>query len=335
MGKIYTEEKENTAAKKPEREQTGKRQPIILFAALLAIIIAVIFLLPRRTQQSDQNGNDKKKDTSDPYYYTYNSEEYSTLTVFIDAGHGYDDPGTFTDNLCGLYEKDINLALALKLRDKLSAMGINVIMSREDDEKPEGYENTKYVLSPADRAELVNSSDTYINLMISLHCNSFPSYETVSGTRLYFYAGSDKYTCALARATADGINSVINSNLPRLYSMEYEDSYYILKNTSLPAILVECGFVTNKGDAELMLDEKWREDFTTGLANGIFKFFNMPFTKTVGSSISGSSVSDSFVSGNSTSDSLVSGSSASGDTGPDSISRSEVHAKPHTKILLF
>lgn len=279
MNDLRQNETKTEPAKKPLKEK--QIQLLMLLAAALAVIIsAVAVFLPHSGTTSTAGGGSGglsggRKDQNDPYYLTYPSENYDSFTVFVDAGHGYDDPGAFTDYLDGLYESDINLDMALRLRDKLSARGINVIMSRTENVKPDGHENEKYVLSPIDRAELVNNSDTTINLMISLHCNSFPSDESVKGTRLYFYAGSDTYTCALARDEADGITSVLKDNTPRLFSMKYDDAYYILKNTSLPAVLVECGFVTNPDDAALMLNEKWKDDFTTGLAEGVFKFFNM------------------------------------------------------------
>ncbi len=110
--------------------------------------------------------------------------------ICIDPGHGYSDGGSESQYLdvYGMTEKDINLPVALKVRDILIEKGYNVIMTRDSDKIPEGADadgDGFYYRKTEDIARFAN--ETGCEYFFSIHCDSYPADESVSGTRFYYY----------------------------------------------------------------------------------------------------------------------------------------------------
>ena len=108
--------------------------------------------------------------------------------------------------------------------------------------------------------------------------DQIPQSEDVSGTRIYYPVdtpNSTKYDKEIASACKKALEKAFpDAKKVSLMDMHGEDCYTVIYKTVVPSILVECGFITNKGDAAKLLDETWQQSFADALANGVDAFFN-------------------------------------------------------------
>lgn len=188
--------------------------------------------------------------------------------IFIDPGHGGKDPGKVGVN--GELEKDINLNIALILRDLLEKEGYEVIMTREIDMGL--YEETDSNKKNADmrnRVKLIN--DTNPVLAVSIHQNSF-SQESSHGAQVFYYEGSvegKKFASVMQKTMkeyiADGNHRVEKAN----------SAYYMLKKSTCPLIIVECGFLSNYKEAKLLTTQDYQTKMAEAIRNGILKYLSL------------------------------------------------------------
>ena len=168
----------------------------------------------------------------------------STLTVnenciVIDAGHGGDDPGKIGIN--GTLEKDVNLNIAHKLKILLESQGYEVIMTREtgDGLYQPGTRNMK-VEDMHNRCEIITKAMPVFT--VSIHQNSYPE-EYVKGAQVFYY-GQSKEGETLAKKIQSSLVSYLD---PKNHRVEKaNESYYLLKKTPTPTVIVECGFLSNR-----------------------------------------------------------------------------------------
>ena len=192
--------------------------------------------------------------------------------VVIDAGHGGKDSGALgrdeegeviynEDDKIAVMEKDINLAVALKTYKYLYNEGVNVMMTRDDDE----------FIELRDIADIAN--DAKATLFVSIHSNSVDGVPTANGTEVLYYDTDEK--------TEYGISSNDLADNILVYMVDVGDmldrglrerpGLAVLKWTEMPAALVELGFVTNAEDTEKLIDPSWQEDAAWGIAHGIIR----------------------------------------------------------------
>ena len=187
------------------------------------------------------------------------------FVIIIDAGHGGDDGGAVS--VGGICEKDLNLSMSKSLSSNLEAMGYHVIMTRTDDNDTygeEGFNKRKDILNRLKYTEQYPNS-----LFISVHMNSSTS-STDKGFTVFYGEKNE-----LSKKIAENIYYAVENfaYTSRLRDVkEAPDSVYLMNNCTVPAILVECGFISNKTDEALLIDEKYREDLSYILACGIDKF---------------------------------------------------------------
>lgn len=194
-----------------------------------------------------------------------------SFTVIIDAGHGGIDGGTQSAN--GDLEKDINLQIALILRDILNSFGIKTVMTRETDVSIHnngvtGIRNQK-ISDINNRLNIIESTPDAI--FVSIHQNYF-TQEKYSGSQV-FYSGNNPESEKLALA----IRNSILMNHQRDNTREIKKSgkeIYLLNNTSVPAIMLECGFLSNKREAELLKSENYQQQIAFFTALGIIDYIN-------------------------------------------------------------
>lgn len=184
--------------------------------------------------------------------------------VVIDCGHGGDDPGKVGVN--GVLEKDINLTVGKMVRERLKKKGYEVVMTREKDEMfgGEGSGNKK-VKDMKARVALINK--TKPALAISIHQNSYHE-ANVSGAQVFYYSHSVDGE-NVAKIMQEALLSVNPDNKREAKS---NDSYYLLKRTEVPAIIVECGFLSNPAEAELLSDEEYQKKIADAITEGAEKY---------------------------------------------------------------
>lgn len=174
-----------------------------------------------------------------------NVESRSQFVAYIDAGHGGYDPGAVAN---GLNEKDLTLSIALKVKAKLEAKGIKVVMSRDTDK----------FLSLQDIANKANASSP--DMFISIHINSAGA-TSASGIETYYYKGMDK------PLASDIQNKLIEYTGANNRGVKWEE-FFVVKNTNMPASLVECGFITNVNEANKLKSASYQDTLARAIVDG-------------------------------------------------------------------
>lgn len=185
----------------------------------------------------------------------------SQRIIWIDAGHGAFDPGKVAGKI---EEKDINLAIALKLQNYLEMGGATVLMTRMDDE---ALSSTKQG-DMYQRQVMANASEA--NIFVSIHQNSFPQ-ASVHGAQVFYFNTSDN-SRKLAEHIQRQLKEFVGTN-PRLQAKPNKN-YYVLRQTVMPAVIVECGFLTNQNDRYRLTQENYQERIAWGIYLGIVQYFN-------------------------------------------------------------
>lgn len=188
-------------------------------------------------------------------------------TIIIDAGHGGFDPGKVGVN--NAEEKDINLSISLKLKALLEQNDIRVIMTRETDVGL--YQESDRNKKNADlkkRVEIINSSDAVI--AVSIHQNSFPQ-ESSSGAQVFYHSKSPEGK-VLSEIIQEQIKETIGDGNHRV--AKSNESYYMLKKTEIPLVIIECGFLSNWKEAELLVDDAYQAKLAWAIHLGIMNYIN-------------------------------------------------------------
>lgn len=192
------------------------------------------------------------------------------LIVVVDAGHGGEDSGAVANSIL---EKDINLKIALKLRDMLEASGIEVKMIRESDisiyDTASGTIRERKVSDLKNRVEIVNSNKNHI--LVSIHQNKFEQSQ-YSGAQM-FYSTNNNKSQILAESIRKSITSLIQSNNKRELK-KGENDIYLLNNATVPAVIVECGFISNEEEAKNLSDDEYQNKMAFAIYCGILEYKN-------------------------------------------------------------
>jgi N-acetylmuramoyl-L-alanine amidase len=173
------------------------------------------------------------------------------VSVIIDPGHGGKDPGAI--GIGGLREKDVILPISIRVAQILQENGVQAVLSR----------NSDYFVSLKGRVDMAERGNA--DLFVSIHANSVGlSRPDVSGLEVYYY--SSGYN--LARSVRSGILNSVNVKDRGVRKARF----YVLRKTSMPAILVETGYVTGREDAAKLSSPQYREQMAQGIANGILSY---------------------------------------------------------------
>lgn len=187
--------------------------------------------------------------------------------VVIDAGHGGADPGKVSVD--GSLEKDINLVIAQKLQKFLQMQDVDAVLTREsDDGLYDADASNKKVQDMKNRVELIEQRQPA--LTVSIHQNSYHE-EYVHGAQVFYYANSDK-----SKELAERIQQVMAFELDRENARQAKanDSYYLLKKTSRPIVIVECGFLSNREEEEKLNTEIYQEKAAWAIHMGVMRYLN-------------------------------------------------------------
>ena len=193
------------------------------------------------------------------------SQEAKVRKVVVDAGHGGFDSGKVGIN--GALEKDINLEIARKVQQKLEQAGIATIMTRKTDQGlyDEGEENKKQQ-DMKRRCSVINESEA--DLAVSIHQNSY-TQESICGPQVFYYETSVK-----GQKLAEILQETLNQNLEivRPRAGKANDTYYLLRKTEIPTVIVECGFLSNTEEAEKLMKDAYQEKIAQAICEGVQKF---------------------------------------------------------------
>lgn len=200
------------------------------------------------------------------------SEQPAKKAIILDAGHGGEDGGAVSKS--GVVEKDINLSVALMLRDLLETSGYRVIMTRDKDIAI--YDESAETLREKKRSDLhnrldiINQNSNDDNIFVSIHQNKFPDPK-YCGTQIFYSKHNPKST-DLANSIKDSVTSFLQPENKREIK-EANKKIYLLNNSKLPAIVVECGFLSNPEELEKLADKEYQSEMAFSIYCGILNYF--------------------------------------------------------------
>lgn len=202
---------------------------------------------------------------------SYISSNYPT--VVIDAGHGGEDGGAVSE--LGSLEKDINLDICLTLEKLLIQSGVNTEMIRTTDTSvhDESAQTTRErkVSDIHNRVETANSDSN--NILVSIHQNHF-SESQYFGTQV-FYSRNHANSQVLAENIRTAVTSLLQPENTR--KCKQSSDVYLLDNTTVPAVIVECGFLSNPDEAYLLSQEDYRDSMAYSIYLGILEYIYLNY----------------------------------------------------------
>lgn len=189
-----------------------------------------------------------------------NARDYR-YTVVIDAGHGGYDGGSVSP-FSNADENHLNLEYSLTLKEILEDIGIKVVLTRKNlNGLYSLFSDNRKKDDMKKRIEIIEGSGA--NIVVSIHMNSFP-LKSSRGAQV-FYKEDDPASQNLAT----NIQNVFYQNLPYGRSLPKTGDYYILNESSIPSVIIECGFLTNEEEEKLLLDKNYMAKVCMNIAYGI------------------------------------------------------------------
>ncbi len=193
------------------------------------------------------------------------------IVVIIDAGHGGIDGGTQASD--GTLEKEINLKIALKLNDILNSMGIKTMLTRDSDKSIHNDGavtiREKKISDIKNRLQIVESTDNAV--LVSIHQNYF-TQSKYNGAQVFYSKNNPQ-----SKTIAEIIQRNIADYIQRDNSREIKQSgseIYLLHNVTAPAVMVECGFLSNTEEANKLKDDNYQQRMAFIIAISILDYIN-------------------------------------------------------------
>jgi len=195
-------------------------------------------------------------------------------TVVVDPGHGGVDGGAVSSE--GVAEKDINLNISQMLERCLSFCGYNVVMTRESDVSIHDPScssiREKKVSDLKNRLKIINGQTEAV--FISIHLNSFPD-ASQRGAQ-FFYADEDNIGYELANAMQRNAAGLIDGSNDRA-AKKCGDSIFLMKNSEIPAVLAECGFLSNPQEAQMLCTQEYQSKLAFAVFVSILQCNNINY----------------------------------------------------------
>lgn len=193
----------------------------------------------------------------------------SDKIIVLDAGHGYPDKGA--ENTRGVSESNINLAITKKLQGLLEQSGCNVILTRSDENGIYDLNSNtireKKVSDIKNRVKIGNESSA--DAFISIHLNKIPQSQYY-GWQTFFKQNNEK-----SEQLAKSIQEELNSSIQRENNREALkiSGKYIIEHVEIPTVIVECGFLSNPEEQNLLKEDNYQNKLAWGIYNGIMDYF--------------------------------------------------------------
>ena len=190
-------------------------------------------------------------------------------TIVIDAGHGGEDGGAM--GYLGIPEKEINLSISNKLSNVLNLFGVNVRMTRADDRLLyfDGQENRKKYNDVRNRTGIVNETENPV--LISIHQNKFP-LDKYFGLQVYYSKNNDGSLILAESIQQNAKEYLIEGNNRNVKGAGR--NIYLLNNLNCPAVLVECGFLSNRAEEALLCDENYQRKVSFVIFSSVLDYIS-------------------------------------------------------------
>lgn len=182
------------------------------------------------------------------------------VVIVVDPGHGGEDPGKVGIN--DVLEKDLNLQIAKKVKKLLEEAGIKIVMTRTNDKVPDAKKEDLN-----QRVQLIN--ETKPTLALCIHQNSYPDAK-IKGAQVFYHT---------ITPAAEDVASIVQEQLRTVdptntRQIKENDTYFMLKNSQVPTIIVECGFLTNPDEAAKLTQEDYQDQLAQAICEGVIKWMN-------------------------------------------------------------
>lgn len=230
----------------------------VLFGLLVLVLIA--FLFSGTVEFSVNSGA-----SPDPENTPEPTRKINENLVILDAGHGGIDPGKIGVN--DAKEKEINMQIVYYLMEALEQAGVDVVLTRENDEGLYSqYAANKKTDDMQRRCAII--AEKAPAFTISIHQNSYHQ-GGVKGAQVFYYEKSEEGK-ELAVTLQQELNTALNVGNER--QAKSNDNYYMLRRTVSPAVIVECGFLSNWEEAQLLVTEDYQKKVADTICTGILRY---------------------------------------------------------------
>ncbi len=228
------------------------KKKIGLIAVMAALLVLVYFCQLAGDMLWDSAARERETAAA-------GSAKEGTRLVVVDPGHGGIDAGKVGIN--GVEEKEINLKISLKIKEILNKEKVDVILTRESDER---LADTQ-VSDLKERVSIMNNQKPV--LAVSIHQNSYHE-ESVSGSQVFYYTDSTE-----GKQAAEILQRCLKELDPEnAKNAAANNTYYILKKTEVPVVIVECGFLSNYSEAEKLAEEAYQQSLAEAVSKGILQY---------------------------------------------------------------
>lgn len=203
-----------------------------------------------------------------PVQPTFAPEDGAPVVWILDPGHGGEDGGAVSKN--GISESHINLEITLRLRELLRLMGQRCLVTREADVSvcDEGLPTIRARKASDIRNRTAMVNETAGGVLVSVHQNSLPSSPETRGAQVF--RNRQEVAETLAEAVQNALNQTVNTEKPK-DSREIPKTIYLMNHVTAPAILVECGFLSNEGETKLLTEPDYQTKLATVIAAGCLR----------------------------------------------------------------
>lgn len=227
--------------------------PILISLSFVIFLCLAITLFTTDLFQHTSSSNISVKKTSDS-------------VIVIDAGHGGSDPGKI--GVAGTQEKNINLKIALYLKEILEAQDMKVLLTREKDEELSTDSSKRKISDMKERVSLIEKNKA--DIVVSIHQNSYTDPK-IYGAQCFYYTPLEEGKTLAAILQEQIISS---TNQTKIREIKGNEDYYLLKHSKVPTVIVECGFLSNPKEEQLLLKEEYQRKMAWAIHLGIVKYLN-------------------------------------------------------------
>lgn len=231
---------------------SGPRTRRLAMMIVLAVMISLIFAVFKQGSAA------------------VSSQMNDVHVVVLDPGHGGYDPGAISKQ--GIYEKDINLKIALRVAELLKPSGIKAILTRDEDEDyvPPGVKGRASKKQTDLNYRIDLASQAKADIFVSIHVNA-TNGRPKSGAEAFYYFKSDE-SKFLAETIQQELIKVPGMNR----RIAKPGDFYVIKNTPMTAVIVELGYLNNPAELK-KLNEAWYQEYLAhAVAKGIARYFGLP-----------------------------------------------------------
>lgn len=186
-----------------------------------------------------------------------------SYVIVIDPGHGGIDGGSV--GVSGQDENYLNLQYGICLKEILQDAGVNIVMTRNNlNGLYSVFSNNKKLDDMKQRKTIVEKSKA--NMVLSIHMNSFP-LKSAKGAQVFYKKGN-----VAGQKLAENIQQVFKKTLPNAKPMPAVGDYYMLNEFEIPSVIIECGYISNQEEEQLLLQEDYKKLVCLSIFAGVLKF---------------------------------------------------------------